>query len=32
VHDIEKGNMNGVLKYLWPSMKKKGKVTKILED
>jgi hypothetical protein len=29
---IEKGNMNDVLKSLWPTMTKKGKVTKIFED
>jgi hypothetical protein len=28
---IEKGNTNDVLKSLWPSMKKKGKVIKIFE-
>jgi hypothetical protein len=26
---IEKGNTNDVLKSLWPTMKKKGKVVKI---
>jgi hypothetical protein len=29
---IEKGNMNDVLKSLWPTMKKMGKVVKIFED
>jgi hypothetical protein len=32
VNVIEKGNTNDVLKSLWPTMKKKGKVTKIFED
>jgi hypothetical protein len=32
VNVIEKGNRNDVLKSLWPTMKKKGKVTKIFED
>jgi hypothetical protein len=32
VNVIEKGNMNDVLKSLWPTMKKKGKVTKIFDD
>jgi hypothetical protein len=29
---IEKGNTNDVLKSLWPTMKKKGKVMKVFED
>jgi hypothetical protein len=32
VNVIEKGNRNDVLKSLWPTMKKKEKVTKIFED
>jgi hypothetical protein len=32
VHDIEKGNTKGVLKSIWPTMKKKEKVMKIPED
>jgi hypothetical protein len=32
VHGIEKGNTNDVLKSIWPTMKKKGKVTRIFED
>jgi hypothetical protein len=32
MHDIEKGNMNNVLKSIWPTMKKKVKVTRIFED
>jgi hypothetical protein len=32
VYGIEKGNMNEILKSIWPIMKKKGKVVKILED
>jgi hypothetical protein len=32
VHDIEKGNMNDILKSTWLTMKKKGKVEKIFED
>jgi hypothetical protein len=31
VNVIEKGNMNGMLKSLWPTMKKKGKVMKTFE-
>jgi hypothetical protein len=29
---LKKGNMNGLLKSIWPTMKKKGKVVEILED
>jgi hypothetical protein len=29
---IEKDNTNDVLKSLWPTMKKNGKVTKIFKD
>jgi hypothetical protein len=32
VNAIEKGNVNGVLKSLWPTMKKMGKVMMIFED
>jgi hypothetical protein len=32
VNVIEKGNMNDMLKSLWPTMKKNGKVTNIFED
>jgi hypothetical protein len=32
VNIIEKGNTNDVLKSLWPTMKKSGKVTKIFDD
>jgi hypothetical protein len=31
-YDIKKGNTNDMLKSIWPTMKKKGKVVKILED
>jgi hypothetical protein len=32
VNVIEKGNMNNVLKFPWPTMKKKEKVAKIFDD
>jgi hypothetical protein len=32
VNVIEKGNTNDMLKSLWSTMKKKGKLTKIFED
>jgi hypothetical protein len=32
VNVIEKGNTTDVLKYLWPTMKKKGKGVKIFDD
>jgi hypothetical protein len=32
VNGFEKGNTNDVLKSLWPTMKKNGKVMKIFED
>jgi hypothetical protein len=32
VHAIEKGNTNDVLKSIWHTMRKKGKVVKIFED
>jgi hypothetical protein len=32
VYDIENSNTNGILKSIWPTMKKKVKVVKILED
>jgi hypothetical protein len=32
VHDIEKGNTNGILKSICPTMKKKEKIVKIFEN
>jgi hypothetical protein len=32
VNVIEKDNTNDVLKSLWPTIKKKGKVMKMFED
>jgi hypothetical protein len=31
-YHIDKGNTDMRLKFIWPTMKKKGKVTKTFED